>query len=143
MSILELVDLLPGLAGVRVEAVVAEGAWVRVRATADGAGARCPGCGGTSQRVHSHYERLLHDPAPGGRATTIELTVRRFFCDTTDCARKTFVEQIAGLTMRHARHSVAARTVLQAVALALGGRAGARLTGWLAMPVGRMSLLRA
>jgi hypothetical protein len=71
------------------------------------------------------------------------LTVRRFFCDTTDCARKTFVEQIAGLTMRHARHSVAARTVLQAVALALGGRAGARLTGWLAMPVGRMSLLRA
>jgi hypothetical protein len=70
------------------------------------------------------------------------LTVRRFFCDTTDCARKTFVEQIAGLTMRHARHSVAARTVLQAVALALGGRAGARLTGWLAMPVGRMSLLR-
>jgi transposase len=142
MSIVELSDLLPGLAGVRVEAVVTEDAWVRVRASAHRPDARCPGCGGTSQRVHSHYERLLHDPALGGRVMTIELTVRRFFCDTADCRRKTFVEQVEGLSLRHARHSVAARTLLQAVALALGGRAGARLTGWLAMPTGRMSLLR-
>jgi transposase len=142
MSIVELSDLLPGLAGVRVEGVVTEDAWVRVRASADGLDARCPGCGGTSQRVHSRYERFLHDPALGGRATTIGLTVRRFFCDTADCRRKTFVEQVSGLTVRHARHSIAARAVLLAVALALGGRAGARLTGWLAMPTGRMSLLR-
>jgi transposase len=142
MSNVELAVLCPRLAGVHVGAVVAEGAWLRVRATAEAANAPCPGCGTASQRVHSRYARVLHDPAVGGRITTIELTVRRFFCDAPGCRRKTFVEQIAGLTLRHARHSVAARTLLQAVALALGGRAGARLTGRLAMPTGRMSLLR-
>jgi transposase len=46
------------------------------------------------------------------------------------------------LTNRHARHTTAARNLQQAIALALGGRAGARLLGWLALPAGRMSLLR-
>lgn len=142
MSIVEVADLLPSLADVRVETVVAEDTWVTVRAVADCARSRCPGCGVASGRVHSRYERSLTDPAVGGRTTTIELTVRRFFCDTAECARTTFAEQVAGLTQRHARRSVAACTLLQAVAFALGGRAGARLTGWLGIPTGRMSLLR-
>jgi hypothetical protein len=48
----------------------------------------------------------------------IELRVRRFFCDVVDCVKKTFAEQVAGLTTRHGRHSIAARRVLLAVALA-------------------------
>jgi Transposase/zinc-finger of transposase IS204/IS1001/IS1096/IS1165 len=142
MSIVEVADLFPYLADVRVETIVAEDTWVTVRAVARCARSRCPGCGVASGRVHSSYQRRLTDPAVGGRTTTIELTVRRFFCDTAECARATFVEQVAGLTQRHARRSVAAQTLLQAVAFALGGRAGARLTGWLGMPTGRMSLLR-
>ncbi len=142
MSIVEVADLFPSLADVRVETIVAEDTWVTVRAVADCARSRCPGCGVASGRVHSSYQRRLTDPAVGGRTTTIELTVRRFFCDTAECARATFVEQVAGLTQRYARRSVAAQTLLQAVAFALGGRAGARLTGWLGMPTGRMSLLR-
>jgi hypothetical protein len=31
------------------------------------------------------------------------LTVRRFFCDHIDCCACTFVEQVPGLTERHAR----------------------------------------
>ena len=129
MSMVEVADLLPSLADVRVETVVAEDTWVTVRAVADCARSRCPGCGVASGRVHSSYQRRLTDPAVGGRTTTIELTVRRFFCDAAECVRATFVEQVAGLTQRHARRSVAAHTLLQAVAFALGGRAGARLTG--------------
>jgi hypothetical protein len=72
----------------------------------------------------------------------IELQVRRFFCDVADCVKQTFVEQVDGLTTRYSRHSVAARRLLLAVALALGGRAGQRLTRWLSLPAGRMSLLR-
>ena len=52
--------------------------------------------------MHSRYERRLTDPAVGGRTTTIELTVRRFFCDAAECGRTTFVEQVTGLTQRHA-----------------------------------------
>jgi hypothetical protein len=92
--------------------------------------------------VHSRYERRIADPAVGGREAVIHLRVRRFFCINADCGRKTFVEQIPGLTVRHGRHSVLARHVLEATALALGGRAGARLTRHLALGVGRMTLIR-
>jgi transposase len=41
--------------------------------------------------VHSRYHRVLADPAIGGRPTQLRLRVRRFFCDNTDCDRRTFV----------------------------------------------------
>jgi len=53
-----------------------------------------------------------------------------------------FAEQVSGLTSRHARRTPAVTALLEAVALALGGRAGARLTGRLAAGVSRMTLIR-
>jgi transposase len=95
-----------------------------------------------SRRVHSRYERRLLDTAAGGREVMICLTVRRFFCPVPGCAKVTFAEQVGGLTSRHARRTPALTGVLQAVALALGGRAGARLSGRLAAGVSRMTLIR-
>ena len=141
---MELSELVPYLGGaVRVEAVVSEESWALVRASAQGEPSPCPSCGSVASRVHSNYQRRLQDAAIGGRAIRIELTVRRFFCDNADCSRTTFVEQVAGLTSRYARRSVPARVLALAVAFALGGRAGQRLLDVLAMPIGRMSLLRA
>jgi transposase len=132
MSDVEFAELVPHLAGVRAEAVVSEHTWVVVRAAAQSVQSSCPGYGVASLRVHSSYGRRLIDPAIGGRATMIELTVRRFFCDSSACTKRTFAEQIDGLTARHARQTVPARRLLRAVALALGGRAGARLSDWVA-----------
>jgi transposase len=143
MSTVELSELVGYLGAVRVESVVSEENWALVTASAQGDPSPCPACGSVAARVHSNYQRRLQDAAIGGRATTIELTVRRFFCDNTDCTRTTFVEQVAGLASRYARRSVPARVLALAVAFALGGRAGQRLLGVLAMPTGRMSLLRA
>ena len=70
------------------------------------------------------------------------LAVRRFHCLAADCAKATFAEQVEGLTSRHARRTPAVTVVLEAVALALGGRAGARLSGRLAAEVSRMTMLR-
>lgn len=67
-----------------------------------------------------------------GCEVVICLAVRRFLCVSTECAKVTFAEQVSGLTSRHARRTPAVTTVLEVVALALGGRAGARLTGRLA-----------
>lgn len=92
--------------------------------------------------VHSRYQRHVHDPAIGGRRTLIQLTVRRMFCRTVECDRKVFSEQIPGLTMRHARQTVLARRQLTALAMAAGGRPGARLSATVALPTGRMTLLR-
>ena len=49
------------------------------------------------------------------------LSVRRFLCRDADCARVTFVEQVAGLTRSHARCSPGLTSVLQAIALTAGG----------------------
>jgi hypothetical protein len=95
-----------------------------------------------SWRVHSRYERRLLDMAAGGREALICLTVRRIFCPVPACAKVTFAQQVGGLTSRHARRTAGLTGVLQAVALAPGGRAGARLSGRLAAGVSQMTLIR-
>jgi hypothetical protein len=72
----------------------------------------------------------------------IELGVRRFFCDHPDCPKRTFAEQVPGLTSRYARSSVGLGRMLAAVGLALAGRAGARLAAGLGLLTGRSTLLR-
>jgi hypothetical protein len=134
--------LFPHLAGVSVERVCTAGKSVRIRASTSGACSACPACGVASRRVHSRYERRLADTAASGQETLIHLQVRRFFCQNDTCARATFAEQITGLTSRYARRTTGLSQTLSAVALALGGRAGARLSGRLACPASRSTLLR-
>jgi transposase len=134
--------LLPHLAGVQVEQVSRSGRLVRVSARTTAASATCPGCGTLSRRVHSRYERRLLDTAVGGSEVVICLVVRRFRCLAASCPKATFAEQVDGLAGRHARRTPAVTAVLEAVALALGGRAGARLSGRLAAGVSRMTMIR-
>jgi transposase len=133
---------LPHLRDLRVDRVFLKGAGVRIEAGTTSAHAPCPGCGTRSGRVHSRYPRRLADTGIGGRQVLLVLTVRRFFCDQPGCERKTFVEQVPGLTTRHGRHTGPADHVMATVAMALGGRAGARLADRLAVPVSRTTLLR-
>jgi transposase len=101
----------------------------------------CPGCGTPAARVHGRYRRVLRDAPLAGAPVVIRLTVRRFVCDTAGCPRRTFAEQVPGLTSPHARYSPPLRQALTAVAVALAGRAGARLAAALGMPAGRDTLL--
>ena len=134
--------LLPHLAGVVLEAAEVTGGrvgiWARVRAQ----GASCPRCGQFSERVHSAYERRLADAPAGGQPVTIRLAVRRFFCGNPDCGAVTFAEQVDGLTSRPARPTPLLARTMTAIALALAGRAGARLAGALGLTAGRSSMLR-
>jgi transposase len=134
--------LLPHLADVELEEVSLAGRSVRITARTRSLPAACPGCGAESRRVHSRYQRRLLDTGAGGSEVVICLTVRRLFCLAEDCAKVTFAEQVDGLTSKNARRTPAVTVVLEAVALALGGRAGARLSGRLAAQVSRMTLIR-
>jgi transposase len=134
--------LLPHLADMQVDGVYRTGNLIRVEARTTAGSAACPGCGSVSRRVHSRYERRLLDTAAGGCEVMICLQVRRFSCLSAECGKKTFAEQVGGLTARHARRTPGVTAVLEAVALALGGRAGARLSGRLAAQVSRMTLIR-
>ncbi|BCJ65737.1 ISL3 family transposase [Polymorphospora rubra] len=102
----------------------------------------CPGCGVVSTRVHGRYRRRLADVALARWPVLLDLQVRRFRCATTACVRRTFVEQVDGLTHRFARRSLPLRQLLVTIGLALAGRAGARLTRALAIPASANTLLR-
>jgi hypothetical protein len=71
--------------------------------------------------VHSRYERRLADTAVAGQEVVIQLRVRRFFCPGGTCGKKTFAEQVPGLTIRYGRVSTGLREALRAIAMALGG----------------------
>jgi transposase len=134
--------LLPHLASVSVERIFRAGRSVRIVASTRCSQAACPGCGAVSRRVHSRYERRLSDTATGGQEVMICLSVRRFFCPDAACKKTTFAEQVPGLTVRYGRRSASLTGALQAIALALGGRAGARLSARLAAGVSRTTLIR-
>jgi len=92
--------------------------------------------------VHSTYGRRLADVPVGGQRVLIRLVMRRFFCGSPDCPAVTFAEQIGGLTSPRARRTPAVGRMLAGIALALAGRAGARLAGVLGLRAGRSSMLR-
>ncbi|MGW4116630.1 ISL3 family transposase [Actinosynnema sp. NPDC004786] len=143
MSISELLGVVfPHLRDLRIEKVSASGRSVRIQAATHDRAVACPTCGFVARRVHSRYERRLSDLMVGGRETVIHLRVRRLFCGNEHCVRVTFVERVAGVTTRHGRRSVGLGRVPERIALALGGRAGARLTAHVAVDVSRMTLVR-
>jgi transposase len=104
--------------------------------------ARCPLCGRRSKRVHSRYERTLADLPWGEYAVTVRLRVRRLFCDAPCCERRIFAERPPGVAGPRARKTARLAERLTAVALALGGAAGARLVRKLGLTASRNTLLR-
>ncbi|WP_243740561.1 ISL3 family transposase [Streptomyces sp. 8K308] len=134
--------LLPHLAAVAIEDVQVVGSGVRITASAVAEAARCPGCGTNSRRVHDRYRRQLADVAVGGRPVMIRLAVRRFRCEASACPRRTFAEQVTGLTFRYGRRSQLQETMLVAIGRVLAGRAGARLADMLHCTVSPNTLLR-
>jgi transposase len=138
----ELGILLPHLAGVVVEEIGVAAGLLLVTARARASEAACTKCGTVSGRIHSRYSRRLADAAIGGRQVEIVLAVRRFFCPAAGCRRKTFAEQVEGLTVRYARKTPLLAGVLGSIAVALAGRAGSRLAAGLCVPASRQVMLR-
>ncbi|MEV0322536.1 ISL3 family transposase [Streptomyces sp. NPDC050658] len=131
--------LFPGLA-VRIRQLCVVGTVLMVDAVGCGRPGRCPDCGVRAARVHSRYWRHLSDRPAGGRQMVIRLLVRRFRCDQPLCPRRTFVEQVWGLSERRKRSTLPMRDLLRAIAVELGGRPGQRLCHKLLL-AGRRSLL--
>ncbi|MFJ9251118.1 ISL3 family transposase [Streptomyces sp. NPDC101776] len=130
------------LSCVVVDEVRADGGGIALTARTVTREATCPDCGTVSGRVHGGYRRRLADLAAAGQEVAIDLLVRRFLCLAAECRRRTFVEQVDGLTERFARRTPLLRRSLEKIALALAGRPGARLATHLSIPTSANSLLR-
>ncbi|MGW0210648.1 transposase family protein [Streptomyces sp. NPDC003233] len=131
----------PHLDAVRVERVWVTGGVVRIAACTRELTVACPDCGRGSARVHSRYDRMLADVAAGGRPVLIGLSVRRLFCDSPGCGRRTFAEQVEGLTVRYQRRSPLLQHLVEIAGVLLAGRGGARLLRILKVRLSRTSVL--
>jgi hypothetical protein len=89
------------------------------------------------QRLH---ERAGSDLPWHGVAVSILVRACRFFCDRASCERRIFCERLPDVSAR-ARKTNRLEETLLAIALKLGGRAGARLASELGLLVGRDALL--
>jgi hypothetical protein len=133
--------LLPHLAGVVVDTVEATSGRLRLMVRSKAVEIPCSTCSSPSLRVHSRYDRFVvrrRHSRPAGRDPAPDTP---WFCPNDDCPVRTFVEQVEGLSTRYARRIAPLRRSLEQIALALAGRAGARLAARLGLPVGRSSLL--
>ena len=133
---------LPPTRGIRLMAVSVEEASVRLQLTTTVPTAACPGCAVLSSSVHSRYQRRLTDLPWGVRAVRLQLTVRKFRCRNRACGRRISTECVPDLVEAYARHSPRVATVLRAIGLALGGKAGARLAARLQLSTSPATVLR-
>jgi transposase len=134
--------LFPQFASVRVLSVEAgEGGVVFTVQSVESCVA-CPRCATVSSRTHGGYRRWLVDAPVAGRRVRVAVAVRRFRCVGDGCPAVTFAEQIPGLTSPFARFTPAAQWQLAQIALALAGRAGARVSTRLGLVVAKDTLIR-
>jgi transposase len=102
----------------------------------------CPDCQHNSSRVHSRYQRTVKDLPASGLAVHLKLQVRRFFCDTPFCSRRTFAQAVPELAQRYARKTLRLIDVLRELGFALGGEAGAYIASILKIPCSADTFLR-
>jgi transposase len=102
----------------------------------------CPVCRVPTRRIHSRYVRTVADLPWGLWRVVLHLRVRKFFCVNGRCPRRIFTERLGPLVAPWARRTQRLMHWLAHIAMALGGRAGARLSRALELAVSRHTLLR-
>src|SRR5437660_11926241 len=78
----------------------------------------CPLCFCPTERRHSHYTRVVADLPCAGFRVQLILHVRKFFCETVDCARKIFTERLPAFVEPCGRGTVSLRQALEAIGIA-------------------------
>jgi transposase len=102
----------------------------------------CPLCAIPARRIHSHYARTLADLPWAEYRVRLQLRVRKWFCPNPDCVRRIFTERLPTVAAPWARRTLRLAQRLVALGVALGGKAGVRLSHDWALVVSRNTLLR-
>jgi transposase len=101
----------------------------------------CPECHQPTEQVHSWYRRSFTDLPWQGLSVCFRLHTRRWRCPNPDCGRQIFTERLPQVVAPFARHTMRLAEVVDAIAFALGGEAGARVLATLGLPVSADTLL--
>jgi transposase len=135
-------DLLPPQASLQTETIGIAKGGITLDVAVTAAQAPCPTCTQPSTHIHSHYWRTLADLPWATTPVQLHLRVRRFWCATPHCARRTFTERVPQVAACSARATTRLTALQTSTGLALGGAAGARHLARQGMPGSRNTLLR-
>jgi transposase len=139
---MDLTALFPQWRGLRITRAGPKADHLMLVARTTARTASCPLCHQPASSIHSRYQRRVADLPCGGRAVTLIIHARRFFCHTPTCPRRTFRERMPALVAPGARRSHPLLRALTKIGMALGGKPGARLARQLGMPTSNRTLLR-
>ena len=87
----------------------------------------CPDCQMPAHKVHSFYQRTLADLPICGKAVSLRLRLRKFFCRNDNCTRKIFAQTLPACFAPYARRLNRVERPLQATSLQTGARPAARI----------------
>jgi transposase len=113
---------------------------VAVRSTP--ATAPCPLCTPPAHRLHSSYERTLADLPWAEYRVRLQLRVRKWFCPNPHCMRRIFTARLPTVAAPWARRTLRLAQRFVTLGVALGGKAGVRLSQRWGLAVSRNTLLR-
>jgi len=102
----------------------------------------CPLCSHASSQVHSWYQRTLRDVPCAGRQVVFHLSVRKFFCRNSACARKIFTERLPTFVEPWAQVTRRLFEAVQAVGFATSGELGTRLADRIGIHSSPTTMLR-
>jgi transposase len=128
-----LARLLPDATTLRLEAceVDATTAQIPLRVHSTQTRVPCPLCAIPARRMHSHYARTLADLPWADYRVRLQLRGRKWFCRNRHCVRRLFTERLPTVAAPWARRTLRLAQRLVALGMALGGKAGVRLShGW-------------
>jgi transposase len=122
--------------GFVVESAVCDGATTLITVRHISKASACPGCGTSSERIHSRYLRRVTDLPMAGRPVRLVVVARRFHCGAVLCSRRIFTERFdGGVLAPWARRTARLDYVIHHLGLALGGRPAASFAQRLMLPV--------
>ena len=102
----------------------------------------CPNCQMAAHKVHSFYQPTLADLPICGKAVSLRIHLRKFFCRNDNCTRKIFAQTASDYFFPYARRLNRAEQPLKAIALQTGTRPAARICKLIGQPVSHSTLLR-
>ena len=102
----------------------------------------CPVCAVPAQHIHSRYTRTLADLPWAHYRVRLQLRVRKWFCQNSQCVRHIFTERLPTVAAPWARRTLRLAQRLVALGVALGGTAGVHLGHHWDVVVSRNTLLR-
>ena len=126
--------------GFRVEQTLIDGTTTIFKLRPVSETCRCPGCGSSSKRAHSHYQRRVADLPLSGRSVRLLVEARRFRCTTDACRQKIFTEQFEAAVL--APRAARLERLVHHLGLALGSRPAANFAQRLLLPVSNDTRLR-